>query len=591
MSYQYGSDVPEIKNPLKQEGLIYLISGSLILVIGIISFLSLKGDILGDGLSAGWSNLLVCILLLIGGMTYITKGLFKIFRFYVGRGVPSSLCRNMTQSEKHESEPDDVSYQAGHLNQMIMKKKNITFREPITLFDRMAYSLFPKFIFLPYAMRNYLHILVTNTGYSLIALLIYFMAITSGSMGLTQLNENNFSNWMGIGLCIYLFALWLLNPPSVGNSNKSFLNLGKRSSVFWVIAFLVFVPTIVEILLRYGIEIPEAPFNPTVHIVILFILIPIILTVSLLISKIRSEHNDPLTEISEFREHWQENVRPKNFFRSLDMVLNNLRFKDFPNRIYRELSPDLNMEGSMDKGSFKGDTIQETQPKADQDIHTDFYKICRLFISALGHIFVILAALLLFQMNQKLSGQLSFSEIFSSLYFPGLLWIFGIAAISAAHLHWGELKFNSYLIQFQGDGTFTESKISAGMAITDPVPSENTDVRTSFSPWLHVTQIMTSTQVKKGPGNLSGPRYIMSMHKADPMLIHLVKEIKLILENKETIGKSVSKKDIESIQTLFEFNEVALSKEAPKHHEPRNHEEDQNGSQSNKDTDTLTSRL
>ncbi|NHN29429.1 hypothetical protein [Paenibacillus agricola] len=560
MTFQYGSDDPSIKNPFKREGILYLASGTIILALGIISLFALRNQMVATGQAAGWLNLAICLILLAGGVAYVTKGLLQIFRFYVGRGIPSSISKNEARSEKHVYEAG-VAYSAEDLDQMLTGRKNITFREPSTLLDRMVYSLYPKMLFLPYSMRNYLHVLIQNTGYSLIALLIYLLALLSSSLGLTQLTNSSFSSWLGIGLACSLLLMWLFNTLSVKHTHSTRL-LGGKGRIVWVILLSILIPAIGEIALRQGVQFPEAPVGPALHLIALFLIIPILVAASLTLAKFRSELYEPLTEVSEFREHWQENVHPKDFFRSLDMELANLRYKEYPNRIYRELSPNLNMEGSMDKGSFVGDTIQETQPVYEELAYPPLFQQLRLYTAVFGHLLVVLSAVLLFVTNRQHIDGLDGTLLFDGIFFPLLLWIFGSAAQTLSHLFWAEMHFSSYLIHFQGEGTYTESKLSVGMAITDSTRSENTFVRTSFSPWLLVSRLMTSTQAGSGAGNLAGPRFVTSMHRADDLLDHLVGKIRRYLGDREIIATTISNKDLGAIQTIYAFNESAPSKEA-----------------------------
>lgn len=560
MSFQYGSNAPDIRNPFKREGLLYVTSGIIILLIGVTALFVLRSQEGGQGQSSGWVHLVVCIILLLGGASYLGRGLLKMFRFYVGRGIPASLCKNEARSEKHVFEPN-IAYQANSLDQMLAGRKNLTFFEPLTLLDRMLYSIYPNMIFLPYSMRNYLHIIVQNAGYSVIALLVFFLSLLSGSLGLTMFSQTSFSSWLGIALLVGLSALWAVSLLSVKRVHSPRLHLGSRLGIVWMILSSVLLPALGEALLRQGVEMPAAPFNPTLPLVVLFALMLALTAAAIVLAKYRSDLYDPVTEVSEFREHWQENVHPKDFFRSLDMELANIRYKEFPNRVYRELSPNLQMEGSMDKGSFAGDTIQETQPLYKEVTPPIWFKHWRMYTAVAGHSLVVLAALLLFVLNREYADGITFSAVLNGVYFPGLLFVFGGSALALAHLYWAEMHFTSYLIQFQGEGTYTESKISVGMAITDSTRSENTVVRTSFSPWLLVTRLVTSTQASSGSGNLAGPRYIMSMHKADDMLDHLTDKMKSFLNNRETIATALTPKDLQSIQTMFTINEAAPSKE------------------------------
>jgi hypothetical protein len=52
------------------------------------------------------------------------------------------------------------------------------------------------------------------------------------------------------------------------------------------------------------------------------------------------------------------------------------------------------MEGSLDKGSFNGIGIQETQPSYEDIDYSETFKDLRLYISVYGHSLVCLSALL-----------------------------------------------------------------------------------------------------------------------------------------------------------------------------------------------------
>ncbi|WP_206105423.1 hypothetical protein [Paenibacillus thalictri] len=559
MSFQFGSNTPDIENPFKREGMLYLISGTFISVTSVISVLLMKKQIIDHAALSSWVHLILSLLFLSLGVSHIVRGLMKVFRFYIGRDVPVSLCKNQTKSEKHSLERN-VVYKASELDQMMAGRKNITFLEPITLLDRMLYSVFPKLLFLPYSMRNFLHIVTENTGLALLWLGVYILSLVSGFLGLTSITQTALGQWLGVVLLLVCLGIWLFNAPTFQKINNHQLIFGKRRNVYLVSIFSLVLPTIGEMLIRRDVTIPEAPIQPTLPLIILFLLQIAVLVCAILISKRRAEMYDPLTEVSEFREHWQENVHPQDFFRSLDMEMANLRYMEYPNRVYRELAPKLNMEGSMDKGSFRGDTIQETQPVYEPIPYPKLLQNMRLWISVGGHIAVVCASLLLFFYSAN-AAEYSLGIFFKEVFYPLNLWLFGTSAIILAHLYWSEMHFTSYLIQFQGEGTYTESKFSVGMAITDSTRSENTIVRSSFSPWLYATKLVSSTLVGSGAGNMSSPRYILSMHKADDLLAHLVQQIRSFVDERQVIAVSTSGKDNEAIQRIYSVNEAAPTKE------------------------------
>lgn len=101
--------------------------------------------------------------------------------------------------------------------------------------------------------------------------------------------------------------------------------------------------------------------------------------------------------------------------------------------------------------------------------------------------------------------------------------MFGMTLLTSTHLYWGEMQFKSYLIQFRGEGTYTESKLFVGMSITDSTRSENTIVRTSYSRWLLTTQIISSTQAKPEANSFSDKHNIQSFYAINDAAVSLEK--------------------------------------------------------------------
>jgi len=120
-----------------------------------------------------------------------------------------------------------------------------------------------------------------------------------------------------------------------------------------------------------------------------------------------------------------------------------------------------------------------------------------------------------------------------------------------------EINFKSILIYFKGEGTYTESKLSYGMAITDSARSENVVVRTSIAPTLIVSDITSCTFACLGPYNLKRARYVMDMRKADAVLDEIVKGIRGFLESRQVIANAASEKDIDSMGNLYNLNRVS----------------------------------
>jgi hypothetical protein len=162
-----------------------------------------------------------------------------------------------------------------------------------------------------------------------------------------------------------------------------------------------------------------------------------------------------------------------------------------------------------------------------------------------------------FLFNVNTSYSFSTKVIFESFYMPIVIWIFGTMSIKIAHLCWAEMHFKSNLIYFQGEGTYTESKLSVGMAYTDSNRSENVVVRTSFTPWIIVSELLTSTFAGAGTQNLEGARYVINMGTADAFLDNIVSGLRAHLEGRKIIAEPNNPEDLNAIRKIYSVNQLS----------------------------------
>ena len=88
MAYDYGSSRIEVANPFRLEGALTAVRGVVMTILGIVILLSLRQQVLEPGSAAGVVKLLGGIAILTDGLYVAGAGLFRVFRFYVGRGMP-----------------------------------------------------------------------------------------------------------------------------------------------------------------------------------------------------------------------------------------------------------------------------------------------------------------------------------------------------------------------------------------------------------------------------------------------------------------------------------------------------------------------
>ncbi|MDD9302052.1 MAG: hypothetical protein HUK40_06775 [Desulfobacter sp.] len=287
---------------------------------------------------------------------------------------------------------------------------------------------------------------------------------------------------------------------------------------------------------------------------------------------------DPVTEVSELRENWQESVHPNEIFINLDnLVMANRRYKEVPNRVYKELDPQLN-EQVEGKGDFRGEMIQEVQPRVMPMAWRPGFLRARLTSLLAGNLchlaslaLTILLAFALVRVYQHTGSQANaFGDVFSSrgedlmtlganaahlfvimVIFNG----FANLLVNTAHLFYAEIQFESLLIYFKCEGTFTESKISTGTGIHDSTRSENTLIRSSITPWVIVSRIVSTTFAATGMRNLEHPRYILEMRKSDKDLRSIKEDMIDFLKDRESIASITSVRDLGNASQIYQLNQ------------------------------------
>jgi hypothetical protein len=133
--------------------------------------------------------------------------------------------------------------------------------------------------------------------------------------------------------------------------------------------------------------------------------------------------------------------------------------------------------------------------------------------------------------------------------------IFGRLLANAAHLFFAEIQFESLLVYFKCEGTFTESKISTGTGIHDSTRSENILVRSSITPWVIVSRVVSTTFAGTGMQNLEHPRHILEMHKADDELAAIKNDVVNFLKDRESIAAITSERDLGNASQIHQLNQ------------------------------------
>lgn len=566
MSYEYGSADLGINNPFKIEGSIRAARGILLSIIGIYAIFTVKSLVEQDQKLVAWFAMGVGLLLMIHGLTVASFGIMQVMRFFVGRGVPTSLAKNRAKSESHTNEPNTV-YSAQDLEQMLQGRKNLTISEPQGWFARAAHSLFPSLIFLPYAYRNIAQQLAQALAKSLFGALCFGLTWFSGASGLTAITETAVLEYMALGLGIYFLVVWARCGKPLSRNLQHEPDAIGLPVIAICLTISILLPIILMSINAYW-TLPELKFDTSYYLMLVLVFAVFTSAMGYILIKQRANLVNPRTDVSEMRDNWQESIHPQEIFINFEnIVMANRRYKEVPNRVYREYNAELKEEGSDDKGQFSGETIQETQPAYMALPLSKLFMHARYFTTVVGHFALFWAAvsvflnyptLIAFVQSSTLNEALQQSHhVVSTASFIAILWVFGGILTKIAHAFWSEMCFESLVVFFQCQGTYTESRLSTGTGIHDSLRSENVLVRSSMTPWLLVSRLVTSCFTASGEKNLEHPRHILEFHDADEELEKIVFEMRGFLDGRETIASIKNMKDLNSTANIQQVNSAA----------------------------------
>ncbi|MGO3300516.1 MAG: hypothetical protein ACTILD_07365 [Pseudoalteromonas sp.] len=594
MAFDYGSIDLGIKNPFKLEGKVTALRGTIESVAGITLLVIAAGLVKEDSIT-GWLLMLFGMLILALGIRTLSGGIYAMLKYFVGRNHPTSLAYNHSKSQGStaQEEADVVAYNSHELEEMLVGRKNSTFIEPSGFLSRLVHSIIPKLVFLPYPIRNVAQRLFGSWVSTIVALLAYGLVAFVTLSGFTgEAGELTFPIYSAL-LMFYVLLSWRdTGKPISRDAEKNIETLG-GGALARIISLSFILPIAIGLSLSWVMKeqqisnvqinswLEQLPsLNAGIYLIAIIVLAALSSVPIFIMIKERINTIAPSAEVSELRENWQESVHPDEVFINLDnLVMANRRYKEVPNRVYRELDPQL-QEQIDGKGGFKGEMIQEIQPKLHKMDLGKLFSVARLvsllsanllYIVAL--VFTILLAYSLIDVfhyiadsninsfKQALNEQhiLQVSELTMSAFhflLIGLLIIaFARLLRTNAHLFFAEMQFESLLVYFKCEGTFTESKISTGTGIHDSTRSENTLVRSSITPWIIVSRIVSTTFAATGMKNLEHARHIMEMHKDEGQLQAIKNDVIAFLKDRESIASITSERDLGNASQIHQLNQ------------------------------------
>jgi hypothetical protein len=594
MAYDFGSQTLGIKNPFKTEGKIRFVAGVVLVLAAIIPLLSVSSA-LKDEAVYGYTYAILGFILIASGFRLCGLGLFQLFKYFVGRSVPTSLAFNRSRSEQQtaSAEKKSTMYTDDSLHSMLMGRKNSTFLEPVGWVSRLIHSVIPDLIFLPFRLRVLAQVIgsaLLNFAVALVCFAVVYFVVSTGMAG--EIAKELTMPIFSIILLIYLISSWRSAASQATNLSQLTMPSTGGVSVGVLIGLSIIVPVLSGFVLdKYsGLNQQDVMefmstnevFGAGANLALLAFAIALtLIVVPPLLARLKEI--TPSTEVSEYRSNMQESVHPNEIFINIEnIVLANRRYKEIPNRVYREYDPKLT-DQTDGKGSFAGQLLIETQPTLSNEQPLENANLFKLLTTIFAQSAVLIGFYFLYTLGMSIAELIIYWRDSSSGGFsgPGLLltnailfnffaWLSFLTAgkllNAASQLFWGELRFNSLLMYMKTEGTYTESKISTGMSIHDSTRSENVVVRSSITPWIITSQITSSIFATSGASNLEAPRLIMGMHKTDGELSKIVDEIVGFLRGRESIASITNESDLQNASTIHQVNEQsrAIPTSAPK---------------------------
>jgi hypothetical protein len=556
MPFEYGSQQVEIPNPFRFEGAVYTARAVVLILLGLYALFQVRAIV-----AAGDRPL--AIVDMVGGMVLVGfgvyaayVGLYKVFRFYVGRGQPADLASTVSsQQSVMPGAPTGGStgfksiYSPVMLADMLLGRKNPTFKEPEGWLPRMLHSFVRNLIFLPYALRNDAGSRFVAAAHSVVLLALLGLAWFSGVTNLVPMEGTPVMAWLVTVVTAMLAVIWFRESLRKSHAARAMLRFSLGQLVVW--AALAVIAPFALVALNGVRPLPAPPFSPYPWFFAILVVGAASFGYSLFLAMRRAPQVPPPTQVSEYREHWQESVHPMDIFRAVEITLAKHRFQEIPNRIYENNVPELMAQGSQNKGEFNGRTVQEIQPQPIADRRGD--AVIKLGIVA-GQVLLLAAGFVLFAMLLRLQTA-STIALGQTLLAAFVLWIAGRLIARTSNLYVSEIEFESDLIVFAVTGTFSESRVATGMSVYDSTRSENVIVRSSLTPWMLVSRLHSSTLTVSGSANLEQPRLVLGMRDNEALSRDLVADARSFLRDRQIMATVGSEADLQAAANIYQMNE------------------------------------
>ena len=305
MPFEYGSSDLGIKNPYSVEGKIRAVGGILVTGVGALLLLNVAGTVASEGRESGVFQLCIALLLCGGGLAIASRGAVQAFRFYVGRSAPTDLAAKK-RANRLNVPLGTRAYSAADIADMLVGRKNLTFRAPSGWLPHMVHTVFRQLLFLPPVYRALAKHLLRVAALAVIGMAAYCLLWFLGFAGVIEPDGMLLSHrarFLLIAALTAPVASLRLNPANAVGRGRS-----KSSRV-----------SVLILLLSLSLAGPAIAFEPaalaalnsslTWLIAAIVVLLGLTVAVFGQLLRMRAAIGaDPLTEVSEYRAEWQESA-------------------------------------------------------------------------------------------------------------------------------------------------------------------------------------------------------------------------------------------------------------------------------------------
>ena len=557
MPFEYGSQQVDIPNPFKLEGVAYTARAAVLIALGVVALLGVR-PLVADGERAVAAVVMLGGLGLTGfGVFAAYRGLYKMFRFYVGRGQPADLAATVAAEQTiMPGAPSGGAtgyrgiYQPVELANMLLGRKNPTFREPEGWLPRLLHSLISNLIFLPYALRNDAGSRFAAAAHSVVILALLGLAWFAGVTGLVPMGGTPVMAWLVAIITLLLVSIWL---------REALRHVGRQPHRHFAV-HAVGAGHLGGHRRGDAVRARGGERRATVARAAVLALPVVHADVALgrRGGRVQPVLGDPPRATHAARHQRQRVPRALAGIGASDGHLP--RDRDYvgeaplpgdPEPRLRQRWPAARGAGLAEQRRVRGAHRAGSPAAADCGSPRGLGPASRhrrgtgLDARRRHHVFAVLMDL----------ATITASGLVQALLAAVILWMAGKLIAQTSTLYVSEIEFESDLIVFQATGTFSESRLATGMSIYDSTRSENVIVRSSLTPWLIVSRLHTSTLTVSGSANLEQPRLILGMNANPTLSRDLVADARGFLKDRQIMASVNSESDLQAAANIYQMNE------------------------------------